>query len=274
MRLTTAWAVVSMTLAATLASAEVRLSRSKAGPEVSVTISGRGIWTPRGAVDASTLNPSGDLLGDGTPACASTTREVAVAWVAGGGQGIRIATGDREWRPIRTIATRHGAGRPSVMRVSDSWFVAWAEIESQTTTIARIDPHGRVTQGHLSGVLIGAFQAPGSASLLVSTGGGIDIVGITVPIPEPEPTPFLVVGQWTLMANVPDEAAALDLGFDVIADDDVTALTWWPDDRTLAYVELTDDGPAFPVRTLRAHGNGEGRPASLQREALRDLGAR
>lgn len=260
--------------AASLASAEVRLARSGNDPDVQVIVTPAGPWSPVGRIDSRALNPRGDLRGDGSPAILAAGSRVLVAWTSRE-PVLQLALGDTEWHALPPIALPSRGSTPVLAAIGTAWVVAWSDSTSHDTQLALVLPNGDIRRSAtIGGDLLRLSVQAKAAHVLTLRGGEIGLATVLIHVPEPEPTPFLVVGQWTLMAHVPDEAGALDLGFDVIADDDVTALTWWPDDRTLAYVELTDDGPDLPVRTLRAHGNGEGRPASLEREALRDLGAR
>lgn len=256
--------------------AEVRLSGNRTQPAVKLTAAGRGIWSPVGAIDALTLNPEGDLRGDGAPQSVTVGARVLAAWKSGDATAVRLAMGHGgRWRELPSVGIDGFGGGPMVVGMDAGWALAWSDGTTHRTHLVAVGVEGQ-TSGEIliDGDLLGLVSEGSVIHLLVS---GIAPAELTtfIHIPDPLPEPFLRVGRWTVLGNsglgptAAPQLHALDANIEFTSSPDTTILSWWSSDRELSYVELTPDGPVFPVETITAHGNGTSRPASLRREALK-----
>lgn len=269
------------------AQAEVRLVRSAGAPRVQVTPTLSGPWTPVGGIDARTLNPAGDVRQDGAPSHAVNGRRAIAAWFSPDAEQLRCSVGtpDEGWGATHSLEA-HADGRvpPAVVALRDGWVLAWSDTVSGLS-VAAVSADGRVLQTSLG--------VTGSLRSVVVIGDVIEIVvgdaaGLTaytfLPLPLPDPIVFRQMrtthlGQWAGgSARLPVATSRANAGTVQTArfrhpDNSVgTALVWWTSTTSLSYIELTEDGPVLPVRSLTANGNGAKYPQSLVNEALRDLG--
>jgi len=164
-------------LAPMVGNAEVRLRAGDAGPELVVQPVARGVWTPRTAPDIYTVNPSGDLLGDGFPAHASAGGRLVAAWQrpAHGALVVLHAT-DPTSTTSSEIPTTDGAGVPIVTVLDSGSLVTWQsgfalpEVTAVLATDGGVSPPVSLVSGRLVGVYrvgdvvhVVAFDAVGSA---------------------------------------------------------------------------------------------------------------
>lgn len=267
-------AVAVTACVATCAQAEVRL-RAGARGALQVVASTHGPWSPVGRVDALTLNPAGDLQGDGMPMSAPLGDAVLVAWLSPREVGVRMALGREAWRELPTLGVAAAASTPIVRPAADGWVIAWTEGQQVRAMVVRRDgvPSGvaDIDDGSLLALTVGG----GVAHLLIRASDGSAFVTSRW-IPEPDPTPviFATIGTWQLrdLARVPPSAdptapwpALHDLG------DGRSALTWWLTPTSLAVVALGEDGPDGEATIVTAPGRGNAYPDALARQALRDL---
>ena len=270
------------------ARAEVRLVRSASVAKVQVTSTLSGPWSPVGAVDSRTLNPSGDARHDGPPSHAVNGQHAFVAWYSPEDDQIRCAVGTplNGWGasfPLRA----HSRLRvpPTVEALSNGWVVAWVDDPSGRLSAAVVSEDGRVFAGSIGTAdAVLRLVIVGETVSIAAANAGQLVLYAFQPLPLPDPIVFRQIGGVEL-ARVPVRSGmsqGLASGWSAEAvqaelfrhsdNSTGTALTWWTSPSTLSYVELAEDGPVLPVRTVSAKGNGAKYPQSLVNEALRDLG--
>ena len=148
------WSVLVIVLTAISARAEVSLH----GSELIVD----GTWAPAGPITERTLNPSGDVIGDGAPAHAWHGERVLVAWTSPATSSLRLARSNGAgWESLPPIASPGAFGTPRVVVHEQGWLVAWQrDPDSPSTWLAGVPLEGtgwsgRVNDGFLAG-LVGA----------------------------------------------------------------------------------------------------------------------
>ena len=109
------------------AHAEVELrATASLRPDVAVTPTQSGPWSPVGLVSSRTLNPSGDLTGDGYPGIARSESSVLVAWNRRAEQRTLLALGGPAgWLSEESVASAGAVGTPVPLIVGNAWVVVW-----------------------------------------------------------------------------------------------------------------------------------------------------
>ena len=175
MRQTTAAAIVAAFLALP-ATAEVRLVGGGLVPELAITPTHHGVWTPTGPVDPFVLNAAGDVLGDGYPGHARRGSAILVAWnrpVSSAVQ-LRLSGGPRPWHASASVPAPGAFGSPKVVSLPDGWLVAYTiDPEHPTIVLVGVTSDGRPTLPFrlVEGLLVD----------LVGTDEGIHVLGISFP---------------------------------------------------------------------------------------------
>lgn len=266
---TASWWVALLALMSFPASAEVRLKETVSGPELQVNATHRGIWSATGPVDANTLNPLGDLRGDGYPISGKVQDKLLVAWMRPSTEQIVLTVGDRGWTSELRRSTAAAASTPVVIGSRFGWMVAWSEGDDRAVRVLWVSLAGEptaLTVGDLSGEVVSGTVIGGSIHVLVRDGSRLLDLSFLVDIHD-DPIIFATAPftETAVLASVEPLMLPLLHGLS-------SAVVWWTSPSSLNFIELTEDGPVLPVRSLTAHGNGAKYPQSLVNEALRDLG--
>ena len=160
------------------AQAEVRLVHDGSGRHVRVTASGHGIWAPAGHVDASVLNPSGDVGGDGAPAVFEAGEGVVVAWLRPRSDQVVLSEGTSTWSSEVTIPAGGARGTPLGSAFAEGSVACWNRDGGDSTCAALLSDRRVVTVDLPSFVV----------KEVVGEGLTVHVLGIS---PEPLPEPIL-----------------------------------------------------------------------------------
>ena len=290
-------AVVGVALAAP-GVAEVRLRMSARTATVDVIPTSRGPWTPHGSIDSLVLNPGGDILGDGFPSWSSSGPRVLASWVRADGSVV-AAVGQGAWSVPIVIEASSATGSPVVASLAGGWAVAWQVDGDPGVRLASATAAGGLgaTFDVSSGWLVGVGQV-GASSVTVATVSVTGDLAITTVVfgSTPAPEPILIPA---VRGPVVVETLAFDFTSSLEPEpilnparnhgDDATPdirlhsgsrhgapyalVTWWVSPSELHWIELTEDGPAFPVEVLHAPGNAD-HSQSLVHQAVNEVRGR
>ncbi len=209
------WRILLLALvacfAAGAATAEVRVVRDPAGQlRLFVQPVAAGIWAPRGVIDAATVNPLGDLVGDGYPAAAvSGDGDLLAAWHRAQDDSLVILRAHAGGARVFTrLASGSLIGRPSVTPVGDNWLVTWSSIDGGPRVLASLETSGQdgAPLEILPGRLV-AVVAVGEAVHVLSHAATTDelYIGTYVGLHDPDPIPVPIsVTRVDLRLHEPD----------------------------------------------------------------------
>ena len=181
------------------AAGEVRLNhRGPASrPTVDVVSTPSGPWTPVGAVSSSTLNPAGDILGDGFPGVAFSGAHVIVAWRRPTEDTLLVALADGGgWASVHQTAASQAVGTPHPIALDTGWIILWQQASDSgdgvlATTFGTGGQPGDTTM-LASGRLAAATSLADSTYVVVEKpdAGAIQLVGIVYSVTPDYPIPI------------------------------------------------------------------------------------
>lgn len=235
---------------------EVRLEpRGNRGAAfVRINDTGHGPWTPVGRVDARTLNPDGDLLGDGRPAVALAPdgAEVLVAWPSPARGGLRYALGSVEWNSEREVHGIEG-DRAEAVAVGTGYVVLGGEAELRVAVVrpGLDDVLIPAELSQASGALLAAAVVGDTLHVIVKTqSGSLDAHAFHVIIDD-NPIIFRKIGVVTL-GSASGTVTVVEARLP--RDQQASLLTWWPSPGTLSVARLPESSVVFDIRTFEAEG--------------------
>ena len=195
-------AAAVLLIAATVARAEVRLVRGPQGPELAVRPTPQGVWTPLGSPDAATLNPGGDLLGDGYPGQSTARGKLLAAWQRPTSAGLILlsASATSSFTAVE-LATDPGAGTPVVTAAGDAWLVAWQAGLTDPEVMAVLATDGEIGDPSpiVPGELVGAYWV-GDTLHLATVQRAAKTLTIATFLSLHEPNPIPVPTMLTLVS--------------------------------------------------------------------------
>lgn len=257
------------------AGAEVRLeTRGAQGLVAEMTQGALGPWSPVGDVDAFTLNPLGDLRGDGSPSFVEGPTALRAGWVNAGRDELLLASGDRNgWRSIERLPAESPLGSPTLLVGSEASLALWQsrDAEGQLWLNASYfdvaddaDQGVSVTVAH--GRLLAAWSGARDQLVLVAEPDGTgELQAVVFALPS---KPIIPIGisriELDVELGLEGESQGLVAGLGSVAgqdEDEPDFLFWSLGDGRLSFVELDPVGePLLPVEVIH---RGEGR-ANLQ----------
>lgn len=268
------------------ARAEVRIQGSAPLTRVAVHQTSAGPWSPLGLPDSRSLNPDGDLNGDGTPTIVPGVSGTAVAWRAAHGSALRLAIADEQWHDAEWTQDNETVDFPRLVRLADSWCVAWTTPDGETgVALVRPDGDPAGQPFFLEGVLIGMTADLVSVHVLtLSVRGELLLSTVIGYIPSPVPTPFPEMRTIALATSFSESGARPSGGltpqfvvepprFYSLSKRDGEgglAVTWWPHAQELRVVEVNTLGAVLPVVIVGV----ERAPQAALKQALRDIARR
>lgn len=266
----TALALISLCGIPLVGQAEVRLIPSGGHPRVDVRMTAEGPWTPLGRSDRFTLNPAGDQRSESAPSVAYQSSQALVAWSAPSDARIRLALGEGGWEMLPERATSEAPSKPFVTKAASFWIVAWSSGSPRQASFVMLSPSGtEIGAEELGeGEVLGVVATGSTVHFVLRNASELRVVMAYFPAPDPTPVLFRSFQITPFAAS----GAPVNHLFQHSDGSIGTALVWWTSTTSLSYIELTEDGPVLPVRSLTANGNGAKYPQSLVNEALRDLG--
>jgi hypothetical protein len=189
---------ISLLLAASLATAEVRIVHDSEGPSLVVRPSSRGIWAPMpGSERAQLLNPEGDSRGDGFPAHARSEGRLLASWVSPSTGAIVLVSVEGVNVEAVEIPSSQAVGVPLPIATREGAALLWQ--------VGGPDPHveGVTLQGGMpsatvrvaDGYLINAFAVEGSVEVVSA-----DLVGLLLSVSQ---MPINPVPISTLRIQIP-----------------------------------------------------------------------
>lgn len=277
-------------LALTVASAawaEVRVvndSKSGSQPALEVVATPRGPWTPVSAPGPSTLNPTGDLRGDGHPAHARSSSRLLAAWLSPAGSELRLAVSNGEsWLAQRAVTAEGAVGTPLVRAIGEGWLVAWHDGQRNWLVPASADGRAGEPIDVGDGRPVELLVVHDAAHVVLLDASG-RLSAKTV--------------LFSILPEIPEDILArapVDLGDAVFAStresvrlggadmlpvvlcetvrlsEDRVGLLWWTTERRLSAAAFDADGSVGDPILLEAPGRGRGMPTSLRQRALERL---
>jgi hypothetical protein len=267
-RIRTACVGIALFVLAGSAAAEVRVQRRSDGATLQVVPTRRGPWTPAGAVDVLTLNPGGDLLGDGYPAHEAHGGEILAAWNRPASSQLALARwqgfGWSQW----AVELEGGIATPVVVSLGGAWLVAWNEtgvagpsVRTATVTGAGpVLPVATLAGGHLAAawaeddtaLLLTLEPASGDDSgevvvyILLPPHQPIDVSRVQLGLIRPPLEPIDV-----LRGRRSDGVTSADLRVhDLRPQREASVVTWWATPRELQWVVVDETGPQLPTSAV------------------------
>lgn len=247
-------------------------------PSVAVESTPSGPWTVAedlvGDPGPLTLNPAGDLVGDGAPGWAVSGSTALVAWVSSSADSVRMATSSwTGWNAILDLPISVDAyGTPHVAGTGSHFFVAWRSTPSSPQVfLVAVSRNGR-TGGVFDlgpGRLIGLAAVDGNAHVIIQEpDGGLvthglfpiddlipDLERLSTVMLEPGPVGMPTPGGLgrrgltspPLGSASPGRGRSADLRPRVHRDDSWAVATWWPSPWLVKAVAFEADGPILPA---------------------------
>jgi hypothetical protein len=119
-------AALACVLAASAARADVRVSHDEAEPALDVQLAPAGPWSLLRPYDATVLNPTGDLHGDGLPGSASRDELLLAAWTRPETSHLMVSRWEgARWEWLPSITAPAALGVPRVSPLGDGWALTW-----------------------------------------------------------------------------------------------------------------------------------------------------
>ena len=276
-------AAVSFLLVASQSLAEVRLeARASGSLQVIVSDGALGTWSPTGPVDEWTLNPAGDLRGDGAPRLSEPGANVLAAWRRGAGDGLAVAQGDAGgWSEPTHVAGPAAIGMPQFVQAFDGTVLGYQgldEVGEATVFVAYLGPEGSTqAQALAHGRLLASWGGLETAHFLVLE--GTDPADAELALFSFSQKPIIPIEFDRMSLDLRPLDA--DLSEPLVTHEALrgarfdngqgSALAWWWDDTHLGVVALDVQGsPLGPVVT-RDDPKGRRYSPALLNELLREL---
>ncbi len=204
--------LVTLLLGASAVSAEVRLRAGTQCLELAVEPVAQGIWTPSGEPDIYTVNPQGDLLGDGFPAHRSTSGRLVAAWQRPARSAVVVlrATSPASSTSVE-VESADVVGIPIITDLDSRSLVAWQSGAAAPVVMAVLASGGGVSSpiSILPGRLLGVYRIDDAVHIVAFDAARRAVNIGTIPAswePNPIPVPILRVPLLRTFGVAPLEA--------------------------------------------------------------------
>ena len=271
------------------ARAEVSLVPAKRTVEarVDVRATAQGPWSLLGQPTARTLNPAGDLLGDGFPGTAARSDWACAAWVRPAEGQVLLAVGrEGAWETPLVLAAEAAIGSPRPVILADgSVLLGWTEAvsgEGLRGRMALVTPDEGPAYDGFDGpsLVLGGSELGTQAAVLalVDRGSGSFELILASPIKPPNEPPLfrLQTVGWVdgRDGSVSEVAAVITSTIQPLPDEGevLGVVHWWSAESTLSYVLLLADGGLSPKRELEQANGKVQNPRALLRHLLKAEG--